>query len=788
MRRGEISDAGGAARSASLKPPPRRIWRRYAAFVAGYRHWLLVAGLLVTALCGAGLAQLRINADYRAFLDPADPRLLALDAFEKVYSHNEQVLIVVAPVGGDVFTSRALGLIRKLTEAAWRLPFAVRVDSLTNFQDSQAAGDELIIAPLVGGDALDAKEIARIRKVALNSPALRGRLVSPHGDVGAVSVRFNFERAPPEHAEQVAAAVRALTARVTGGARDVRIHLTGNVLLDAAFPEATMADLRTLVPLMYLVIAISLVVFLRSWRGAALTLGVVGFSALSALGIAGWFGLPITAASADAPTIIMTIAIADCVHLLTGYLSARGTGHAVVDAIADSIDANFWPITVTSLTTLVGFLSLNFSDSPAFRGLGNITATGVALAYVYTVLTIPALLAYGSWRGPVHGSAGTAAALRSFAGWVIRHRRAVLVAGGVAVLAAAFMLPRITINDRFVDYFDKSIPFRQDTEFVMSHLTGIYRIHYSLDSGAANGVHDPAYLKRVDAFAQWLRAQPGVIHVDAVTELLKRLNRNLHGDDPRWYRLPEERTQAAQYLLVYQMSVPYGLDLNDTVSVDGRASRVTVTLGNLDNLSLKALTKRADRWLVAHTPAPMHAQAVGTPLIFAYLAERNSRAMLRGSGVAFILIALIVTISLRDLRIGLLSLIPNLVPALLAFGIWGMLVGEVGLALSVVTAMTLGIVVDDTVHFLGNYLRARKGMGESREFAVRYAFARVGRPMVYTSVILVLGFAVLASSSYAINQGLGELTALIILVALVADFTLLPALLLRRESGERLTR
>jgi len=346
-------------------------------------------------------------------------------------------------------------------------------------------------------------------------------------------------------------------------------------------------------------------------------------------------------------------------------------------------------------------------------------------------------------------------------------------------------LPRITINDRFVDYFDKSVPFRQDTEFVMNRLTGIYRIHYSLDSGAADGVHDPAYLERVDAFAKWLRAEPGVVHVDTVTELLKRLNRNLHGDDPRWYRLPDDRAQTAQYLLVYQMSVPYGLDLNDTVSVNGRASRVTVTLSNLDNVSLKALAARADAWLATHTPAPMHAHAVGTPLIFAYLAQRNSWAMLRGSAVAFILIALIVTLALRDLRLGLLSLIPNLVPALLAFGIWGLLVGEVGLALYLVTAMTLGIVVVDTVHFLGNYLRARRVWEATREDAVRYAFARVGRPMLYTSVILVLGFGVLASSSYAINQGLGELTAIIITVALLADFTLLPALLLRRESLTR---
>ncbi len=762
-------------------------WRWALAQPARRPALLAGACLLIAALSIAGLARLRLDDDYRAFLDRDDPALKALEAFERVYSHTEQVLLVVVPEGGSVFTPAVLAAVAELTEAAWRLPFAQRVDSLSNFQRILARGDELEVRPLVEpGVPIDASAARALRELALAEPALRRRLVSERGDVTAVAVRFGFDGAPAGYSEIVDQAARALAARFAAEHPGIELRLTGNVLLDAAFPKATRADLETLVPVMYLVIGVVMALLLRSLAAALLTLAVVGLAAATALGWAGWLGIPITAASADAPTIIMTLAVADCIHILSRYLGERGAGCPPEAALERSLALTAVPVTLTSLTTLVGFLSLNFSDSPAFRGLGNITAVGVAAAYLYAVVLLPAALAWSGHRITGSGRRRALPRYRGLARWVIGQRRAVLVVAAVAVAGAAAALPGLRLNDRFVDYFDESVPFRRDTEFTMERLTGIYRIHYSLPAGGADGIHEPAYLERVEAFARWLRAQPGVVHVDALTDLLKRLNRGFHGDDPAWYRLPESRDLAAQLLLVYQLSVPFGLDVNDTIAVDGSASRLTVTLENLDNASLEALAARADGWLRANAPPAMQTRAVGTPLVFALLAKRNIRSMLEGTAWALLLIAAVLVVTLRDLPMGLLSLVPNVVPAVLAYGVWALAVGELGLALSVVTAMTLGVVVDDTVHFLSSYLDARRRLGASAERAVEHAFAHVGQALVATSAILIAGFAVLSTSSYAINQGLGRMTALIIAIALVADLSLLPALLLAlaRRRGE----
>ena len=258
----------------------------------------------------------------------------------------------------------------------------------------------------------------------------------------------------------------------------------------------------------------------------------------------------------------------------------------------------------------------------------------------------------------------------------------------------------------------------------------------------------------------------------------------MHGDDPGWYRLPAERDLAAQYLLLYEMSLPYGLDLNNQINIDKSATRMTVMLYNMTTSSVLALEQRAAAWMRDNLPPAMHNAAASPTVMFSHIGARNIRSMLVGTTVALVLISFILVFALRSLRIGLLSLVPNLIPAALAFGAWGLAVGQVGLALSVVTGMTLGIVVDDTVHFLSKYLRARREKGLGAEDAVRYAFGTVGLALVVTSIVLIAGFMVLAFSAFALNSNMALMTSVTILFAIIADFLLLPPLLMALDRKE----
>jgi predicted RND superfamily exporter protein len=365
-----------------------------------------------------------------------------------------------------------------------------------------------------------------------------------------------------------------------------------------------------------------------------------------------------------------------------------------------------------------------------------------------------------------------------FAEFVVRRRNHLFWGTGFIVVALVSFLPRNELNDEFIKYFDESIPFRTDTEFATTHLTGLYTIDYSLGNGESGGINEPEFLKDVERFADWYKTQPAVLHVNTLTDIMKRLNKNMHGDKPEWYRLPDERDLAAQYLLLYEMSLPYGLDLNNQIDIGKSSTRMTVSLESISNNELLAMEANAQAWLREHAPH-MQTSGASPAVMFAYIGQRNIRSMLIGTSVALVLISMVLILALRSAKIGLVSLVPNLAPAAMGYGLWGMLVGQVGLGLSVVAGMTLGIVVDDTVHFLSKYLRARREQGLSSEDAVRYAFHTVGIALVVTTLVLIAGFMVLAQSAFKLNSDMGLLTAVTIAFALLADFLFLPPLLMR---------
>jgi predicted RND superfamily exporter protein len=226
------------------------------------------------------------------------------------------------------------------------------------------------------------------------------------------------------------------------------------------------------------------------------------------------------------------------------------------------------------------------------------------------------------------------------------------------------------------------------------------------------------------------------------------------------------------------MSLPFGLDLNNQVNVDKSETRVIVTTKNVSTKKTLALEESARQWLETHGTADMKTEGVSTVMMFSHLTQRQISSMINGTFLALILISLVLAFSLKSVRFGLISLIPNIAPLIIGLGLWGIFVGYINTGISIVFGMTLGIIVDDTIHFLTKYLRARRELGKSAEDAVRYAFATVGQALAVTTFVLVMGFFVIAQSDFGMNSGMAKITILIITVALALDFLLLPALLI----------
>ncbi len=759
--------------------------KNYAEFIIRHKVLTVILSILMVMSMGYGAQFLTFTNDYRIFFGEDNPQLLAFEDLQDTYSKNDNVMFLLVPEDGKVFSNRTLEAVAWVTERAWETPHSSRVESLTNYQHTSAVGDDLLVEDLAfePGNMSDA-ELAKIRNIALNEPVLINRLISPEAHVTGVNITIELPGVDPiVENPQVVDFVRDLREEFRQMFPGIEVKLTGIIMMNQAFPEASQYDMTTLFPGMMLVFIVVLYFWVKGLSGTFTTLMIIVFSIIGAMGLAGWFGIALTPPSVAAIMIIPTMAIADSVHVLMTYVLDMRRGESKHESMVDSIRVNMQPVFLTSVTTAIGFLSMNFSDAPPFHDLGNIVAMGVMIAFVLSVTFLPATMMLLPDSHRVRETASSIA-MAKFAEFVIANRKRLLVTMGIGCLLLISFVPKNELNDDFVKYFNEKIEFRRDADFASENLSGLYLIDYSLKSGLEGGVSDPDFQRNIEKFADWYLAQPEVIHVNVLSDTFKRLNRSMHGDDQSWYKLPGQRELAAQYLLLYEMSLPYGLDLNNQIDIDKSATRMTVMLYNMTSRTVLALEQRAQQWLRDNVQASMQNDGASPTIMFSNIGERNIKSMLFGTTIALILISMILIFALRSLKIGLLSLIPNLIPAALAFGLWGIMVGQIGLALSVVIGMTLGIVVDDTVHFLSKYLRARREKGLDAQDAVRYAFNTVGLALVVTSIVLISGFFVLSFSAFQLNSDMAVMTAVTIVFAIVADFLLLPPLLMALDGKE----
>ena len=755
---------------------------KWAEFVIKYKWPVLIATLFLAMGLGSQ-GKMEFDGDYHVFFSESNPELEAFDALQDKYTKDDNVILVLAPGNGDVFTRDNLVAIEELTATAWNTPYSSRVDAITNFQHTRAEGDDLYVDDLsYDSQNKTDEEIKEIRAIALKEPLLIHRLINDKGSVTAVNITVRLPGLDSAtEIPEVTTFTRKMVEDFKADHPDIQVYTTGLVPLNTAFFEASMRDLG-LTLLMIVIVVIVTLILTRNFFATFSTLIVVLFSIISAVGFVGITGIKLTPPSAVFPTMILTLAVADSIHILVTMLQkSRKEGLGKKEAIVESMRLNFMPVFITSLTTVIGFLSMNFGDVPPFWHLGNITAFGMSMAFLYSTTTLPALMAiFPLWKRKKSAEAKTKSMdwYTRLGFFVVKQPVRVSVISIIIIAGLTYLATLNVFNDEFVEYFDESVEFRRHSDFVNDNLTGFYNVEYSVGSGESGGINNPEYLAKLNEFEDWLNEQPEVVHVNAFSEVARRVNRSMHGDDQSFYRVPDNREEAAQYLLLYELSLPFGLDLNNQINVDKSESRVTATIHNLSSAEMIAFTERAEQWLSENTPPPMHSLGVSPTMMFAKLGFRQADSMFNGNIIALILISLVLMLALRSLKLGMLSIIPNVTPVLVGFGIWALYKGQINTGMVIVFGMTLGIIVDDTVHFMSKFLRARRELGYDARQAVIYAFETVGRALVTTTIVLLAGFTVLSTSSFALNSYMARITVIIILAALIIDFILLPALLI----------
>ncbi len=743
-------------------------------------RWLyFFLSIAYVAFAAYGFKYFKFDASPRSYFEDGHPPFERFEDLEQTYGRDFRVFMMLSAKQGDLFNPESLSAIMEATEKGWLIENVRRVDSFSNYQLTFTEDDELMVEDLISAEVIESKALIDERKeIALNDIGVLNRMISEDGKHAAVIMALSVSDDDKAGHNRIVEASYALEEELKSKYPNIDIALTGNLLSNYHNIQIAIEDVALMFPLMFALMFILIGTLLKSPYPVFVAFTVATLSALAALGTGAWLGIEYSMLAINAFIISITIAVAHCIHIFTQFY-VELNDKPKLEALSESLKINYFAVSMTTLTTMVGFLSLNFNDLPPAVALGNAAAIGTGLGWIFSLTVLPALVSIFPFKPHKPGSNKLEAAMSKLAEFVIRKRLSVMIGMSALTFLMIFLSFSNVLNDRFSEMIHEPHIFRSDTTAIDEHFGALYTANYDADSGSENGIADPEYLRKLDAFAEFLRVQPEVRSVHSFADVVKRLNQSMHNNDLSFYKIPDDRELTAQYILLYEMSLPFGLDLNDQLTLDKQRSRLLVAMPSIDTRQLMDLEQRVIDWQESgNLPEHMQHKGASMSIIWAHLSEDSLTSSLTGSVIALSLISLILLLMLKSVRYGVVSLIPNLVPAAFGFGGWFLYHGEVGLGLTCVVIITIGIVVDDTVHFLAKYKKAFDENGHDPEAAIRATFKQVGPALCITTMVLASGFIVLSLSKIVANSALGGVTAMILVAAFVLDVLLLPAVLL----------
>jgi len=627
---------------------------------------------------------------------------------------------------------------------------------------------------------LNDEDLALIRQIALADEDITQNILSRDGEMALAVIKYKAGTDDQESRLSVARSVVQLRDSLRENYPGQEIYVLGRALFELDSYNAQIKDRNFLFPL---VIAATILLKWFCLRSLSLSLAVfaVSFATVGlTVGTYGWLKIPFNQISNMGPLVVLTIAMADSVHIVSVYLQGLRRSLGKVDAMRESLAINFQPVTLATITTAMGFLCLNYCSSPGIYGFGNVVAIGVCWAFVVTFTLLPALVLLIPIR-KVPEPLGVS----GFIGGVSRlveRRSGLLFWASVVIITTTFaLLPLNKIDfDRF-SFVDKDSDSHTVLRALSEKIGNDQSLVYSIDSGEYYGITQLEFLHQVEAFSQWLEDQPEASFVSSYANLLKTLNKAEHDNDENWAVLPEDNLQIIDYLVTYQLVQEIEPHMEPLFDPDYSAVRLVIGTSNLSNAGLLEFNDKIEQWIAENLP-PQYAVMHGDrSILFARLDQSISMQLLQGFSLSFLLITVIMLIGLRSWRYGLLSIMPNLFPATIVFGVWGVVVGGLNPYILMLFSISIGLVVDDSVHMLSKYIFARR-RGDTPEPAVKYALDRAGSAITITTLSLATGTVILVFSNTFYYTNVAMLLTPIIVVALLLDLLFLPPLLLRFDN------
>ena len=749
--------------------------KAYINFLYKFRWAIVLIVPIIVMLLASSLKHLEIDGSYRIWFEKDSKILTDYDKFREEFSNDDGVTIIFRDENG-IFNKKALSSIQRLTEALWEMPHIDRVDSITNYQHVHSEADkpdDVLVDDFIVEDISEATPtyLQNRKEVATSDSIIRDSFISADGKTTMIFARLEANaNENGDISSEMMGYIKPLI-ETESNATGYKYWLNGGPPMTEAFVQIAGHDAMVFTPLVFLASMVLLFLLFRRLSGALIPLAVVLFTFLSVLAVQTLLGYKLNNFTANIPVFIVAIGIADAVHIYSTWLMGKKQGLVNLDAVQNSIEKNFLPIFLTSLTTTVGFGTLAISKVVPVSTLGIATASGAVLAFVISVVWMPAVLLL--LKKPIKGSIEEEQTpmIQGYGRFIVNNDKKILGIFGLLIVAIGLGLAFVKVDSNTIRYFDKTVEIRKSAEFTMEHLTGSMSYILLVDSGKKDGIKDPKFLRSIEKFytEYQLMFPKDVRHVFSLLDTIKRYNKIMNGKET----IPNDRKLIAQYLLLYSMGLPQGMEITDQMDFGQRKLRITVLTNIVDTSKDMKMIEYAKEWW---SKTPYKLTLTGQTAMYAYMQKNITDTLIYSLTLTILIVSLMMLLIFKRLKILWILLIPNILPVVLVIGIMGWMGLTIDMGVAIAGAIIIGVAVDDSIHFLVKYFDARKrglGMPETFDEVLHYA----GRAIIFTTVVLSLSFSMFAFSTFTPNQNFGVVTATALFLALIIDLVLLPALL-----------
>ena len=749
---------------------------KYTALLISHRFKSIFLLSILILFISSGMRFLETPSGYRGFVENEFTHYKNITNLEEKYGQIDVLSYAIKADKGDIFQKDVLLLIDELTDNSWQTPYSSRVESITNHQYTKVNGDDIDIGDFITDiDSLNEEDLTKLKSLALKEDNVVHFILSENAKASLVNIYLempedeNFS-GPMEFAEKQQEYFKEKYP-------DIFVGIAGTVQYAHNFQTTAERDGQTMYPIFIILIFVLSYILLRSVLASVITLFVIILSILPSMGSAGWFGFDVNPPLIIAPIIILTIALAHSIHIISIAMTNMSEGMDRNQAIVESMKINFVPVFLTSLTTAIGMGGVNLGKIPAYSEMANTVVMGSAYSFILSVTLLPilfSLLPIKSKGKPVI----ILGALERLGVFIAKFKYTLLITMGAISLVLFSFLGNLYFDEKWDNYFDRVPAWLEVKDVVDKEFGSSFFLFADIKTDQSDGITDPEYLKKLDDFSNYLEEQYTFINVTTVSNVIKTLNKNMNGGQEEYYSIPDNKALIAQYLLLYEFSVPFGMDLKNQMTADKSDSRLLVRINYGTASEVVKINDEIIKWINSNMGPYKTDGLAGIPVMFSYLNQENSIGLMTGLAFSFAFIVILVGFALRSLKYGLISIIPNIVPFILGFGIIGALTsGMIQGPHQTSVLISIGLVVDATIHFLTKYKKAI-ALGLSPQDSIQYCFKYVGYPIIIASICLFIGFLFLTQSIFISNYIIGGMCALIIAIALLVDLLLLPALLL----------